>query len=120
MIIGKYVDVEAYDKDGNKLENVCRIENPKIFKKASKDEVEDGSEKEKNPNKLVSIGKKVGLVVGGAVGAIALAKVLSSKSANDDSEGFLLIDTANNTCEVVDRVPVETTNVDTVDVTTVE
>ncbi len=120
MIIGKSVDVEAYDKDGNKLENVCRIEKPEIFKKRSKDEIEGDSEKEKKPNKLISIGKKVGLVVGGAVGAIVLTKALSSKSSNDDSEGLLLIDTANNTCEVVDHVPVETTNVDTVDVATVE
>mgnify|MGYP004649059409 FL=1 len=120
MIIGKSVDVEAYDKDGNKLEDVCRIEQPKIFKKRSKNEVEGDSEKEKKPNKLVSIGKKIGLVVGGAVGVIVLTKALSSKSSNDDSEGFLLIDTANNTSEVVDRVPVETTNVDTVDVTAVE
>ena len=37
MIIGKSVDVEAYDKDGNKLENVCRIEKPEIFKKRSKE-----------------------------------------------------------------------------------
>ena len=27
MIIGKSVDVEAYDKDGNKLENVCILIN---------------------------------------------------------------------------------------------
>ncbi len=120
MIIGKSVDVEAYDKDGNKLEDVCRIEQPKIFKKRSKNEVEGDSEKEKKPNKLVSIGKKIGLLVGGAVGVIILTNALSSKSSNDDSEGFLLIDTANNTSEVVDRVPVETTNVDTVDVTAVE
>ena len=51
MIIGKSVDVEAYDKDGNKLENVCRIEKPEIFKKRSKDEAEGDSEKEKKLNK---------------------------------------------------------------------
>lgn len=120
MIIGKYVDVEAYDKDGNKLENVCRIEKPEIFKKRSKDEVEGDSETEKKPNKLLSIGKKVGLVVGGVVGGIVLSKVLSSNSSNDDSKELMLTDSTNDSSDTIESTPAEIPNVDTVDVTTVE
>lgn len=119
MIIGKSVDVEAYDKDGNKLEDVCRIEKPKIFKKRSKDEVDDNSETEKKPNKLSSIGKKVGLVVGGVViGAVGAA--LLSHSSNDDSENLMLTDSTSDSSNTIESAPAEIPNVDTVDVTTVE
>ena len=117
MIIGKSVDVEAYDKDGNKLENVCRIEKPEIFKKRSKDEVEDNSETEKKPNKAFSTLKKVGLGVV-VVGAAFLAgKMTSSKSSNED---LMLTDSTSDSSNTIESAPAEIPNVDTVDVTTVE
>lgn len=120
MIIGKSVDVEAYDKDGNKLENVYRIEKPEIFKKRSKDEVEDNSETEKKPNKAFSTLKKVGLGVI-VVGAAFLAgKMASSKSSNDDSEDLMLTDSTSGSSDTIESAPAEIPNVDTVDVTTVE
>ena len=121
MIIGKSVDVEAYDKDGNKLENVCRIEKPKIFKKRSKDEVEDNSETEKKPNKAFSTLKKVGFGVVVMVGSAFLAvKMASSKSSNDDSEDLMLTDSTSDSSDTIESAPAEIPNVDTVDVTTVE
>ena len=121
MIIGKSVDVEAYDKDGNKLENVCRIEKPEIFKKRSKDEVEDNSETEKKPNKAFSTLKKVGLGAAAVVGAAFLAgKMASSKSSNDDSEDLMLTDSTSDSSDTIESAPAEIPNVDTVDVTTVE
>lgn len=119
MIIGKSVDVEAYDKDGNKLEDVCRIEKPKIFKKRSKDEVEDNSETEKKPNKLLSIGKKVVPVIGGVVIGVVGAALLSH-SSNDDSEDLMLTDSTSGSSDTIESAPAEIPNVDTVDVTTVE
>ena len=120
MIIGKSVDVEAYDKDGNKLENVCRIEKPEIFKKRSKDEVEGDSETEKKPNKAFSTLKKVGLGVV-VVGAAFLAgKMTSSKSSNDESEDLMLTDSTSDFSDTIESAPAEIPNVDTVDVTTVE
>ena len=120
MIIGKSVDVEAYDKDGNKLENVCRIEKPEIFKKRSKDEAEGDSEKEKKPNKTFSTLKKVGLGVV-VVGAAFLAgKMTSSKSSNDESEDLMLTDSTSDSGDIIESAPAEIPNVDTVDVTTVE
>lgn len=120
MIIGKSVDVEAYDKDGNKLENVCRIEKPEIFKKKSKDEVEGDTETEKKPNKVFSTLKKVGLGVV-IVGAGFLAgKMISSHSSNDDSEGLMLTDLTNGSSDTIGYTPDEIPNVDTVDVTAVE
>lgn len=120
MIIGKSVDVEAYDKDGNKLENVYRIEKPEIFKKRSKDEVEDNSETEKKPNKAFSTLKKVGLGVI-VVGAAFLAgKMASSKSSNDDSEDLMLTNSTSGSSDTIESAPAEIPNVDTVDVTTVE
>ena len=120
MIIGKSVDVEAYDKDGNKLENVYRIEKPEIFKKRSKDEVEDNSETEKKPNKAFSTLKKVGLGVV-VVGAAFLAgKMTSSKSSNDESEDLMLTDSTSDSSDTIESAPAEIPNVDTVDVTTVE
>lgn len=121
MIIGKSVDVEAYDKDGNKLENVCRIEKPEIFKKRSKDEVKDNSETEKKPIKAFSTLKKVGLGVVVVVGAAFLAgKMISSKSSNDESEDLMLTDSTNDSSDTIESAPAEIPNVDTVDVTTVE
>lgn len=121
MIIVKSVDVEAYDKDGNKLENVCRIEKPEIFKKRSKDEVEDNSETEKKPNKAFSTLKKVGLGVVVVVGAAFLAgKMTSSKSSNDESEDLMLTDSTSGSSDTIESAPAEIPNVDTVDVTTVE
>ena len=120
MIIGKSVDVEAYDKDGNKLENDCRIEKPEIFKKRSKDEVEDNSETEKKPNKAFSTLKKVGLGVV-VVGAAFLAgKMTSSKSSNDESEDLMLTNSTSDSSDTIESAPAEIPNVDTVDVTTVE
>ena len=123
MIIGKSVDVEAYDKDGNKLENVCRIEKPEIFKKRSKDEAEGDSEKEKKLNKAFSTLKKVGLGVVGVVvvGAAFLAgKMTSSKSSNDESEDLMLTDSTSDSSDTIESAPEEIPNVDTIDVTTVE
>ena len=120
MIIGKSVDVEAYDKDGNKLENVCRIEKHEIFKKRSKDEAEGDSEKEKKLNKAFSTLKKVGLGVV-VVGAAFLAgKMTSSKSSNDESEDLMLTNSTSDSGDIIESAPAEIPNVDTVDVTTVE
>ena len=117
MFIGKYVNVEAYDKDGNKLENVYRIEQ---FKKRSKDEVDDNSETEKKLNKSFSTLKKVGLGVV-VVGAAFLAgKMTSSKSSNDESEDLMLTDSTSDSGDIIESAPAEIPNVDTVDVTTVE
>ena len=120
MFIGKYVSVDAYDKDGNKLENVYRIDNFEIFKKRSKDEVKDNSETEKKPNKAFSTLKKVGLGAA-VVGAAFLAgKMTSSKSSNDESEDLMLTDSTSALADTVESAPAEIPNVDTVDVTTVE
>ena len=120
MIIGKSGVGEAYEKDGNKLENVCRIEKTEIFKKRSKDEVEDNSETEKKPIKAFSTLKKVGLGVV-VVGAAFLAgKMISSKSSNDDSEDLMLTDSTSDSSDTIESAPAEIPNVDTVDVTTVE
>ena len=120
MFIGKYVNVEAYDKDGNKLENVYRIDNFEIFKKRSKDESEGDSEKEKKLNKAFSTLKKVGLGAA-VVGAAFLAgKMASSKSSNDESEDLMLTDSTNDSSDTIESAPAEIPNVDTVDVTTVE
>ena len=117
MFIGKYVYVEAYDKDGNKLENVFRIEK---FKKRSKDEAEGDSEKEKKLNKAFSTLKKVGLGAA-VVGAAFLAgKMISSKSSNDESEDLMLTDSISDSSDTIESAPAEIPNVDTVDVTTVE
>ena len=120
MIIGKSVDVEAYDKDGNKLENVYRIDNFEFFKKRSKDEVKDNSETEKKLNKAFSTLKKVGLGAA-VVGAAFLAgKMISSKSSNDESEDLMLTDSTSDSSDTIESAPEEIPNVDTVDVTTVE
>ena len=120
MIIGKSVDVEAYDKDGNKLENVYRIEQFDTFKKRSKDKVEDNSETEKKLNKAFSTLKKVGLGAA-VVGAAFLAgKMTSSKSSNDESEDLMLTDSTSDSSDTIESAPAEIPNVDTVDVTTVE
>lgn len=120
MFIGKYVNVEAYDKDGNKLENVYRIEQFDTFKKKSKDKVEDNSETEKKLNKAFSTLKKVGLGAA-VVGAAFLAgKMTSSKSSNDDSEDLMITDSTSDSGDTIESAPAEIPNIDTVDITTVE